>query len=142
MLSALPPGSTCIGSASWEGVAHRIGREMDAVFRYATVWEDGVKVVEGGVSRIFVEVSVARNVGISGGWRVEMIDDDGGVDIAVFYGRDAEPDAKAYAAWRYLGSLNATDGPPEPATPSACPSYAPAASPPSTGRISGEGGVS
>jgi len=88
-LSALPPGGTCIGQASWEGVAHRIGRETGAVFRYATVWENDRKVVR----------------------------------------------------WWRLAAVKPTEPPPAPATPYARPVDPPAASPPSTGRISGEGGM-
>ena len=38
-----------------------------------------------------------------GDWRVEKIDDDGGVEVTIFSGPDARERAIQYADWRYPG---------------------------------------
>lgn len=47
-------------------------------------------------------------------WSVEMIDDDGGVDVTVFSGPDADQRAIEYARWkyRYLDSYSGASGTP------------------------------
>ena len=68
------------------------------------------------MTRTYVEINVASNAlpeRWGYGWRVELIDDDGGVDIAVFYGRDAEADARAYAAWKKEAFTRPAETPPQ-----------------------------
>jgi hypothetical protein len=40
-----------------------------------------------------------------GDWRVEKLDDDGGIEVAIFSGPDARDRAIEYADWRYRGDF-------------------------------------
>jgi hypothetical protein len=40
-----------------------------------------------------------------GDWRVEKIDDDGGIEVAIFGGPNALDRAIEYADWRYRGDF-------------------------------------
>ena len=47
------------------------------------------------------EIELAESVGIPGAWTVEAIDDDGGIEQAIFLGPRARERAEAYAAFQY-----------------------------------------
>lgn len=49
----------------------------------------------------FPHIEVFRREGSPGIWAVEAVDDDGGIEQALFAGRDPEKAAREFAEWRY-----------------------------------------
>jgi len=47
------------------------------------------------------EVNIAPRRGVDGAWNVEAIDDDGGIEQAIFAGPGAEQRARKYAEGQY-----------------------------------------
>lgn len=48
-----------------------------------------------------MRAEVVRRDAVPEEWAVEAIDDDGGIEMAVFSGPEAEVRALEYAAWKY-----------------------------------------
>jgi hypothetical protein len=54
-----------------------------------------------------MEVSVFEDRCALGDWRIEAIDEDGGIDLVIFSGRNAESRARDYATWKYPDWISA-----------------------------------